>query len=152
MTMSTAGSFWEPRLPPGDDSSSDFPPIPEERIREWEGRNSLRLPASLAEALAVRNGGRVFGTEIWINPLDEFSLLSPTRDGTIILRPATRRHSRGWIAASLLVGEACGCGVVLDYGRGPEPDVLVMHHNYLGGELRDEGCGTFDEFIDHLRR
>jgi hypothetical protein len=51
----------------------------------------------------------------------------------------------------VLIGDCCGCGVILDYRRGSQPNVLVMHHN-LGGVLRDEGCGTFDEFIEALRR
>ena len=51
----------------------------------------------------------------------------------------------------VMIGDCWGCGVVLDYRQGPEPKVVLMHYN-LGGVLRDQACGTFDTFIQGLRR
>jgi hypothetical protein len=46
----------------------------------------------------------------------------------------------------LYIGEVTGCGIVLDGTAEPEPRVLFVHHN-LGGELRDERIGSFDNLL-----
>lgn len=151
--MDAVESFWEPQISPGDEYHPYHPPIPAAGIREWEERNGLRLPASLAEALTVHNGGRVRRTEIWIDPLDDFSVLSHHRwDDHFAPGNQEEEEFEGVDRGKLVaIGHFVGCGVILDFRRGLEPIVLAMHHN-LGGILRDEGCGTFDEFINQMRR
>jgi hypothetical protein len=50
-----------------------------------------------------------------------------------------------------LVGQDCGCGVVLDYRGKQEPGVLILEFN-VGGRLCDIGAGTFDEYVLMARR
>mgnify|MGYP001110793699 CR=1 FL=1 len=147
--MDDAESFWEPQESPGDEYNPYFPPIPADRIREWEERNGLQLPVSLAEALTVHDGGWVRGSVgTWIDRLENFSLCSdPGWDQHFAPGNQEEEEFEGVDRSKLVMfGDACGCGLILDYRRGGEPGVLVMWHN-LGGILRDEGCRTFDEFI-----
>ena len=152
-TLDAAESFWEPQISPEDEYNPYFPPIPADRIREWEERSGLRLPASLAEALTVHDGGWVRGTQIWIDPLDDFSVLSHHQwDDHFAPGNQEEEEFEGVDRGKLvMIGDYVGCGIVLDFRGGPEPRVVAMHHN-LGGVLRDEECGTFDEFITHMRR
>jgi hypothetical protein len=151
--MSANESFWEPQLSPDDEYDPYCPPTTETKVREWESRHELHLSSSLAEALTVHDGGRVRGTDLVIDSLEGFSVLDDGQwDDHFSPGNQEEEEFEGVDRSKLvLIGECCGCGVVLDYRRGPEPNVLVMHHN-LGGVLRDEGCGTFDEFITGLRR
>jgi hypothetical protein len=150
--MSAAETFWEPPNSE-DEDDPEAPPVPEGEIREWEGRNGLRLPASLAEAMRVQNGGRVRGTDLMIESLGGFSVLDDEQwDEHFSPGNQEEEEFEGVDRSKLLsIGDCWGCGVVLDYRRGPDPKVLTMHHN-LGGILRDEACGFFDEFIEGLRR
>jgi hypothetical protein len=155
--VSDTESFWEPQPSPGGGHDPDRhpyrPPAPDARVRGWEERNGLRLPASLAEALTVHDGGRVRGTDLEIESMGGFSVLDDGGwDGHFSPGNQEGGEFEGVDRGKLvLIGECWGCGVVLDYRRGPESNVLAMHHN-LGGVLRDEGCGTFDEFLRGLRR
>ena len=145
--MSAAESFWEP----GDDS--DSPPISKAKIQEWEKEQGLRLPFCLANALTVNNGGQVRGTDLVIEPLENFSVLDDEQwDQHLSPDNQEEEEFKGVDRSKLvLIGDCWGCGVVLDYRQGAEPKVLAMHDN-LGGVLRDEGSGTLDEFIEGLRR
>jgi hypothetical protein len=155
--VAAAESFWEPQASPGDEYDPErhpySPPATGAQVRAWEELHGLRLPASLAEALTVHDGGRVRGTDLEIEPLGGFSVLDDGQwDGHFSPGNQEGEEFEGVDRDKLvLIGECWGCGVVLDCRRGPEPNVLAMHHN-LGGVLRDEGCGTFDEFLQGLRR
>ena len=144
--MSAAELFWEP----GDDS--DSPPISKAKIQEWEKEHGLRLPFCLAKALTVNNGGQVRGTDLVIEPLENFSVLDDEQwDQHLSPDNQEEEEFKGVDRSKLvLIGDCCGCGVVLDYCQGAEPKVLAMHDN-LGGVLRDEESGTLDEFIEGLR-
>lgn len=147
--MSDAESFWEPQVA-GDMYHPEFAPASAARISEWEKQHSFRLPTSLSEALTVHNGGWVRGTQVWIEPIDDFSMLADPRWDDHFA-PGNQDEFEGVDRGKLLlIGDSCGCGIVLDYSSSSEPTVLLMHHN-LGGELRDEGLGTFDEFVERAR-
>ena len=144
--MSAAELFWAPV----DDS--DPPPISKAKIQEWEKEHGLRLPFCLAKALTVNNGGQVRGTDLVIEPLENFSVLDDEQwDQHLSPDNQEEEEFKGVDRSKLvLIGDCCGCGVVLDYCQGAEPKVLAMHDD-LGGVLRDEGSGTLDEFIEGLR-
>jgi hypothetical protein len=144
--MSAAESFWEP------EDNSESPPISKAMIQEWEKEHGLRLPLCLTKALTVNNGGQVRGTDLVIEPLENFSVLddeqwdehlSPDNQEEEEFKDVDRTKL-------VLIGDCWGCGVVLDYRQGVEPKILAMHHD-LGGVLRDDGSGTLDEFIEGLR-
>lgn len=147
--MPAAALFWEP----GDESDPDSPPIPEREIRDWELKNGLRLPVSLAKALTIHNGGQVRGADRVIEPLESFSVLDDERWDQHLSRDNQEEGEFKAIDRRklALIGDCWGCGVVLDFRHGPEPKVLAMHHGD-GGVLRDEASGTLDEFIEGLRR
>jgi hypothetical protein len=100
----------------------------------------MRLPATLARALVEQNGGRMRESELVIDPLDNFSTLEEEEWADVIADGSLRDLER---AKLLYIGDAAGCGIVLDYNREPEPRVLLVHHE-VGGELRDEGIGSFE--------
>jgi hypothetical protein len=105
------------------------------------------LPAILARALVAQNGGRVWETELTIDPLDDFSTLDEEQWAHVFAEGPLKDLDRGRL---LYIGDAAGCGIVLDYATGAEPRVLLVHHN-LGGELRDEGVGSFEDFLRLLQ-
>ena len=145
--MSAAELFWDA----GDDE--DSPPISKAEIQEWEKEHDFQLPSSLADALTFSNGGQVRGTDLVIEPLENFSVLDDEQwDPHLSPDNQEEDEFKGVDRSRLvLIGDCWGCGVVLDYRHGNEPKVLAMHHD-LGGVLRDEGSGTLDEFIEGLRR
>jgi hypothetical protein len=136
--MSDADLVWEPCA---------APPLSAEAVREWEEEFDLQLPRELARALAQQNGGRIRGMELIIEQLDGFTTLDDEQWDHVVAEGPLRELSRGRL---LCIGEAAGCGVVLDYATGGEPRVLLLHHN-LGGELRDHGIGSFEELVGLMR-
>lgn len=136
--MSDANLIWEPW--------QSLPVTPED-VREWEEDFAVRLPPILARALVAQNGGRVHGTELGIDPLGDFSTLDEERWAHVFADGPLKDLARDKL---FYIGNAVGCGVVLDYTIGPEPRVLLVHHN-LGGELRDEGVGSFEDLLRLLQ-
>jgi len=130
--MSDSRLVWEP---------GPAPPLTAEDVREWEEDYALCLPAILARALVAQNGGRVRETELTIDPLDDFATLDEEQWPHVFAEGPLNDLDRGRL---LYIGDAAGCGIVLDYATVAEPRVLLVHHN-LGSELRDEGVGSAGE-------
>jgi hypothetical protein len=137
--MSNVSLNWEPW---------PAPPLTAEQVREWEEDYAMRLPATLARALVEQNGGRMRESELVIDPLDNFSTLDEEQWAHVIADGSLKDLER---AKLLYIGDAAGCGIVLDYNREPEPRVLLLHHE-VGGELRDEGIGSFEDLLCLLQR
>ncbi len=143
--------FWDPERIP-------FPQPPaasEEQVRDWEERHGVRLPATLARALTIQNGGCVRGTDLSIESLQEFSALSDPRWENVHFESGDRDEEE--LSNIIEIGTtATGLGVLLD-GNGQdgdapsEPRILFLWHD-LGREIRDEGDITFDELIESERR
>jgi hypothetical protein len=123
------------------------PPLTADDIQEWEVDFAMPLPAILARGLLVQNGGQVLATELTIDQLDDFSTLDEEQWSHVYAEESLKDLDRGRL---LYVGESVGCGIVLDYTTDAEPRVLLIHHN-LGGELRDEGVGSFEDLLRLLQ-
>jgi hypothetical protein len=121
---------------------SSAAPVTAEKLRRWEQDHAMRLPAVLAAALRIQNGGRVRASELCIDPLDAFSTLDEEPWTHVCAEGPLAGLDRGRL---LYVGEAAGCGIVLDYATTDEPRVLLVHHN-LGGDLRAWG-GSFEDLL-----
>jgi hypothetical protein len=132
--------FWDPERPPAGLDGVD-----EEQIRDWEEQRGILLPSTLVQALMIQNGGCVAGTDLWIEPLQEFSPLSEPRwDHVHFEDEECDDVDRAKLFA--IGTTATGLGVVLDGNAQPEPRVLFLWHD-LGGEMRDEGDVTFDDLV-----
>jgi hypothetical protein len=136
--MSEPNLTWEPWT---------SPPVPAEAVQVWEEEFGMRLPGKLARALAEQNGGRVCKTDLVIEPLNGFTTLHDEQWDHVVADGPLAALDRSRL---LVIGEATGCGIVLDYASGGEPRVLLLHHN-LGGELRDAGIGSFEELLRVIR-
>jgi hypothetical protein len=136
--MSEPNLTWEPW---------SNPPLTADAIRVWEEEFGMRLPCLLARALAEQNGGRAAGTDLVIEPLDGFTTLDDEQWDHVVAAGPLAEPDRSRLLA---IGEATGCGIVLDFASGGEPRVLLLHHN-LGGELRDAGIGSFAELLRVIR-
>jgi hypothetical protein len=132
--MSEFRILWEPW---------ETPTLTTEHLQQWEDAHALRLPAILREGLLEQNGGRVRETELSIDPLHDFSSLDEEQWEHAFAEEPLKNLDRSRL---LHVGEAVGCGIVLDYTAAGEPRVLLLHHN-LGGELRDEEVGSFEDLL-----
>lgn len=136
--MADSERDWEP---------CSTPPLTAEDVRLWEEDYALRLPAVLARALLVQNGGRVRQTDLTISSLDDFSMLDELQWDHVFADGPLASLDRGRL---LYIGEAAGCGVVLDYATTDQPRVLLVHHN-LGGELRDQRIASLEDLLRLLR-
>lgn len=114
-----------------------------EQLDQWEAACAIRLPAVLKNALLTQNGGRVRETELTIDPLENFTSLDNDQWEHVFAEGPLKSLDRERL---LYIGEAVGCGIVLDYTATGEPRVLLLHHN-LGGELRDEEIGSFEDLL-----
>src|SRR5690349_11366007 len=105
-------SFWDPDL--------DRTAVSEEQVRDWEERHGVRLPATLARALTVQNGGRVRGTDLMIESLQEFSRLSDPFWENVHFEYDDRDEEE--LSKIFEIGTtATGLGVLLD-GNGQDGD------------------------------
>jgi hypothetical protein len=86
-------------------------------------------------------------TEFGIDPLHDFSTLDEEQWEHVFAEEPLKNLDRSRL---LHVGEAVGCGIVLDYAATGEPRVLLLHHN-LGGELRDVDVGTFVDLLNMVQ-
>lgn len=143
---------WEPWSTP-DPSNPNLiwppPPAPvtAQDIREWEEDYGVRLPPILARALVVQNGGRVQETSLDIEPLENFSTLDEDQWAHVYGEGPLADLERDKIVH---VGDATGCGIVLDYTVGTEPRILLVHHN-VGGELQGGDIGSFEDLLRLLQ-
>jgi hypothetical protein len=138
--MTDEANFWKPV----SDRSAGLTPSD---VARWERDRRVRLPAILAQALLLQNGGEVQGVALTIEPLDGFTSLDHIKwDGVWEDRPPTV-VDRG---RQFYIGESTGVAVVLDYTASSEPRVLLLHHGQ-GRELRDHGIGSFEELLQVAR-
>ena len=131
------------------------PAVSEEQLRDWEEQHGVCLPATLARALTIQNGGCVRGTDLMIGPLQGFSPLSDPSWEDAHFEDEDRDEEE--LSKIIEIGTtATGLGVLLD-GNGQdgdartEPRILFLWHD-LGREIRDEGDISFDELIESERR
>jgi hypothetical protein len=132
--MSDTKLVWEPCV---------ASPLSAETVREWQDEFGMQLPGVLARALTQQNGGRIRETELIIEQLDGFTTLDDEQWDHVVAEGPLEELNRGRL---LCIGDAAGCGIVLDYASGGEPRVLLLHHN-LGGDLRDPEIGSFEELL-----
>jgi hypothetical protein len=132
--MPDTNLVWEP---------SAAPSLSADAVREWQEELGVQLPGVLACALTQQNGGRIRETELMIEQLDGFTTLDDEQWDHVVAEGPLGELNR---ARLLFIGEAAGCGIVLDYASGCKPRVLLLHHN-VGGELRDHGIGSFEELV-----
>ena len=143
--MADARRFWEP-IDPDDPEQLWRPPPPAtpEEIRAWEQEHSVRLPARLAAALTVQNGGRVRGTiSLDLNPLCWIKSLLDEGCEHYHEEYEVEVVGRGRM---FTIGNEHGCEIVLDYREKDDPSILRVDHN-CEGEVRDDGIGSFDDFL-----
>lgn len=121
--------FWGPEYP----AVSANPPAPSAgRVRAWESRHGVRLPATLAAALAVQDGGCVRGCALVLYPLDEVEPLGAGR-------------------FRFGADDEAQAQLVLDYSAGGEPRILRVPHD-SGREIEQvPGVTTFDELVRGMR-
>jgi hypothetical protein len=116
-------------------------------IRAWEAKFGVELPATLAQALVVQNGGRLLGTEIDILPIQRFGTLDHGEWAGLLRKEYPSPADR---ARLIYVGWLPGGRAVLDYRRHGEPGVRNMDPIF-DGELRRE-YNSFDEVVRLSRR
>jgi hypothetical protein len=144
--MSDWDQFWGPPHP----YHGDPPPASEDDVRRREEPHGVRLPATLAKALTIQNGGYVRGAELCLEPLAGISALSESKCDHVFVHGDEAIPDRAMLFSIGSVG-VLGVGVILDYNGRAEPQVLFLPHD-LGDELRDEGVGSFDELLQLVRR
>ncbi|WP_435016342.1 SMI1/KNR4 family protein [Tundrisphaera sp. TA3] len=141
-------SIWEE-----DEWDDPAPAVSAERVREWEQEFGVRLPATLARMLMIRNGGVVRGTDglLGIEPLERFEPLSlPEWDHLFrddndrdadTGEPIYRIGDPGQV---LRIGNLDASHLLLDYNAGEEPRILWIAEDDID---LDEEPETFDELI-----
>lgn len=144
--MTLPPDFWHTPIDEELDYMEIPPPASDGAIRQWEEAHGVRLPPTLAEALTIQDGGCVDGVNLNFEGLETMTTLDGEDWDHIEeergLPPGDRRKQ-------FLIGNCIGLGIVLDYNAGPEPRVLTLWHD-LGGELRDSGFETFDQFLQFI--
>ena len=121
--------FWGPEYPC---IAVEPPPPSIDRVQAWEARHGVRLPTTLAAALAVQDGGCVHGCGLILYPLAE---IEPLEGGRF------RFGADDGLQAQL----------VLDYAAGIEPRVVRLPHE-SGGEAEPvPGVLTFDDLVRVMR-
>jgi len=121
--------FWGPDYP----AIAAHPSNPTaERVRAWEVRHGVCLPATLAAALALQDGGGVRCTALVLYPLDEIEPLGNGR-----FRFGADDDSQAQL--------------VLDYSGGEEPRILRVPHESSGVAESVPGISSFDELVRAVR-
>jgi hypothetical protein len=136
----TADGFWGVPYP----YAPEEPPATEEDIRRWEAKNGVVLPATLAAALQVQNGGEILGTGYTVSPLSRILSLArelgnPLWEDNLEFGPPDRMFL-------FAIWDGVSCSLILNYNPGPEPRIIYLRHD-LGDELEDQPYHSFDELI-----
>jgi hypothetical protein len=125
--MSELGLIWEPWPAQANPGLVWSPPLPRsltaEDVREWEEDHGVRLPTILAPALLAQNGGRVHGTELVIDPPDDFATLDEEPFAEVFADGPLNALARDKLVH---IGEAVGCGIVLHCTVGPAQDNRIV--------------------------
>ncbi|MGC4005841.1 MAG: hypothetical protein QM811_23065 [Pirellulales bacterium] len=111
-------------------------------LSAWETTFGVVLPITLSRALVVQNGGRLFGTEIDILPIQRFTTLERVEWAGELRRGRTSATD---LARLICIGTAPGGKAVLDYRDAGEPCVRVIDPGYDFVVLGDSP--TFDDAI-----
>lgn len=110
--------IWDPAEEPRKAGVSD------DDIAEWEARNGVKLPESLAAALRRQNGGLVRYGSVRLNPLDEIT----RPDGGLL----------GWVAPDRT--EVPDRNLLFTFAHDEEEPVYVLNYNTKGRSGEPSVC------------